>query len=443
MYNIVDLLKKKRLGEELSWEEIEFFIKNIKSGGIREAQIGAMLMAFQMSGLTDVEVELLMKAMLFSGERLSWPADWDKSLVSIQSTGTTGNKAKVILAPTLAACGIKCPILSARGVVNVGGILGKLVTVPGFTGAYTFDEIKKLLSDIGCCVVQQPQDVAPAEREVRDTASIIGAFHNNSIKAACLIARVTAMHLHADVIEIVCGPSESLKTREEGNDLVAKIRDLSRMMGVRCQVLLTHVNGPVGKMIGQSLEIQEAIWCLNGEGPPDLFELVCTIGGHALHVAGKADSYEKGQKMAAHAIKTGSAKKKFMDMLHAQGVSKQNVKDLFKHRKIESGLSPVLPVAHYFTHLSAEHTGFVHNLNLTTLNEIMHELVRRGTTNSACVGGIQLLVQVGSYLNRGEVWAKIHHHVKLDEDQTNKLNTAITLRLDPPLYDMTIDVKEQ
>ncbi|KAI0214742.1 hypothetical protein LSAT2_000131 [Lamellibrachia satsuma] len=86
---------------------------------------------------------------------------------------------------------------------------------------------------------------------------------------------------------------------------------------------------------------------------------------------------------------------------------------------------------------------FVHNLNLTTLNEVMHELVRRGTTNSACVGGIQLLVQVGSYLNRGEVWAKIHHHVKLDEVQTLKLNSAITLRLDPPLYDMKIDVTKQ
>ena len=460
---VTDLVIKKRKGGELTWEDMEYFIKGLDTGLVSKEQAGAMMIAFDLVGLSMLECESLMKAMMFSGQLLHWPGQWLDILASLQSTGSTGNKAKPIVASAMAAIGLKFPIMSARGTDVFAGINDKMSTIPGFDGKKSFQEVKDLLEQVGCCIVSQPQRIAPAETTVRDLAAKVGVSDNNAVKAACMMARVCALKLRAVVLEITCGPSESVKTSAQAEDLVKKLQTMATIMGVRCKVVLTHVDGPIGRMIGQTLSVAEAVRCLNGEGPADLHEVVCKIGGHVLQAMNRVDTAQNGEKLVAKVLQDGSAKKKFIAMLQAQGVDKATVKNLFKHRKDPNEIPQVLPTAQYFTHLTTSETGFVHMINTTICNQVMYELRKlaqeeiddendeaftsdennnESNGRSAGAGGIQLMVHVGTYLTRGDCWAKIHHNVRLTEDMVDDLKRAITLKLDPPLYDMAIDMKE-
>ncbi|ELU08361.1 hypothetical protein CAPTEDRAFT_138143 [Capitella teleta] len=352
-FAILDILEKKRDGKELTWEEMQTIVQAAQLGNVHAAQLGAFLMACHLRGLNEGEVENLMRAMMFSGRLMKWPSEWKQKIVSLQSTGSTGNKAKLILAPAMAACGVKFPILSARGYDAIGGILDKLRTIPGFSGIKSVKEIEQLLEDVGCCVVQQPSDIAPAEGVIRDMAAIAGTSDNDAFKEACMIARVAALKLHAIVIDIPYGAGEWVKTKEEAMSMAANLDRLRSILGIKIKVLVTAVDWPVGTMMGQSLEISEAMRCLSMCGPPDLHDLVIKLGGHLLHEAGVADTPEAGQQRVHRVIRDGKAKKMFEKMLKAQGVDKSDLKSLMKARKDPNNMSSVLPVANYFTHLSS------------------------------------------------------------------------------------------
>merc|ERR1711976_190770 len=278
----------------------------------------------------------------------------------------------------MAACGLKFPIMSARGYDAMGGILHKLGTIPGFNGKKSVKEIESLLAEVGCCVVQQPPDIAPAEGIIRDMAAVAGTSDNDAFKEACMIARVAALKLHATVIDIPYGPGEWVKSHQEALSMASNLEKLSGILGIKTKVLVTAVDWPVGSMIGQSLEIAEAIRCLNMVGPTDLHELVVKLGGHILHEAGVAENPEEGQKRVHRVIRDGHAKKKFSQMLKAQGVDKADLKSLLKARKDPDKLSSVLPCANYFTHLSSPDLseGYVHKIDMKCLNQVMFDLIK-------------------------------------------------------------------
>ncbi|XP_054056321.1 LOW QUALITY PROTEIN: thymidine phosphorylase [Rissa tridactyla] len=427
------LIRKKRDGERLEEEEIQSFVRGVTDGSAQQGQIGAMLMAIRLRGMDAGETLALTRAMAGSGRALAWPPAWRGRLVDKHSTGGVGDKVSLALAPALAACGCKVPMISGRGLGHTGGTLDKLEAIPGFRVTQSPEEMQSILERVGCCIVGQSEELAPADRVLYSLRDVTATVDSLPLITASILSKKATEQLSALVLDVKFGSAALYPTLESARELARSLVEVGEQLGIRTAAVLSRMDEPLGRCVGNSLEVLEALECLDGGGPPDLRELVTTLGGLLLWQCGLAGDAEQGRARLGVALDDGSALGAFEAMLGAQGVPPATA-----HR-LCTGTPPqrrqVLGQAQVCEELPAPGEGWVQAVEALPLARVLHELgagrARAGDPLNPQVGA-ELLVGTGEHLQEGQPWLRLHHEGALGAEGRRALQAALRLGPAPP-----------
>ncbi|XP_069657515.1 thymidine phosphorylase isoform X3 [Haliaeetus albicilla] len=427
------LIGKKRDGEQLEEEEIQSFVCGVTDGTAQQGQIGAMLMAIRLRGMDAVETLALTRAMAASGRSLAWPPAWQGLLVDKHSTGGVGDKVSLALAPALAACGCKVPMISGRGLGHTGGTLDKLEAIPGFCVSQSPEQMQSILERVGCCIVGQSEELVPADRVLYALRDVTATVDSLPLITASILSKKAAEQLSALVLDVKFGSAALYPTLESARELAQSLVAVGEQLGIRTAAVLSRMDQPLGRCVGNSLEVLEALECLEGGGPSDLRELVTTLGGLLLWQCGLAGAAEQGQERLGQALDDGSALRTFEAMLGAQGVPPATARHLCTGTPTQR--CQVLGQASVREELPAPQGGWVQQVEALPLAHVLHDLgagrARAGDPINPRVGA-ELLVAVGQRLREGEPWLRVHHDGVLGAGRRGALQAALRLAPGPP-----------
>jgi pyrimidine-nucleoside phosphorylase len=355
MIRAVDIIRKKRDGAALSADEIEIFVAGATSGAWPAYQASALLMAIVLRGMTGEETARLCAAMVYSGVKLDLSAI-PGIKVDKHSTGGVGDKTSLILAPLAAACGAVVPMMSGRGLGHTGGTLDKLQSIPGFRVDLELDEFKKVLADIGCAMIGQTAEVAPADKVLYALRDVTATVESIPLIASSIMSKKIAEGISALVMDVKCGLGAFMKERAQARQLAETIVSIGSGNGVRTRVLLTDMDEPLGFMVGNALEVIECIETLKGRGPVDLEDLSIELTAHMLELGGQAGSLTAAREKARSALSSGAGLDKFRQLIAAQGGDPRVIDDYKR-----------LPTATHSSVYRAERSGYVHELHAERL----------------------------------------------------------------------------
>lgn len=427
--SIPDLIRKKRDGGALSDEEIQTFIQAVTNKTVQESQIGAMLMAIWQRGMIDTEIKTLTREMMSSGEIMSWPEEWAGLVVDKHSTGGVGDKVSLVLAPALAACGCKVPMISGRGLAHTGGTLDKLESIPGFNIHQSAAQILEILGSVGCCIVGQTEMLVPADRvlyALRDATSTVNSL---PLITGSIISKKGAESLSALVLDVKFGRAALYKDLESAKQLAHLLVNVGNGLGMRTAAVLSCMDGTIGRCVGNSLEVIESLETLKGKGPADLMELVTTLGGVLLMMTGLVSNLSEGRRQISDAVIGGAALSKFQNMMEAQGVANEKAQSLCS---AHTDYYTVLRKSERQMELKTPADGVVVDVDGLVLAEILHKLGAGRSKPGEPVNhsvGAELLVSLGQRVTEGDAWLRLHYENPAPTpDQINRLQNALTLR---------------
>ena len=313
-----NIIIKKRDGGTLTKDEIEFFARGVADGRFADYQASALLMAIFWRGLTAQETAWLTDAMLHSGEVIDL-SDIPGTKVDKHSTGGVGDKVSLILAPLAAACGLKVPMMSGRGLGHTGGTLDKLEAIPGFRVMLNVAEFRAILEKVGTAMIGQTPQIVPADRKLYSLRDVTGTVECIPLICASIMSKKLAEGIDSLVLDVKFGRGAFMKSKEHALELARAMVAIGRVSGKPVRALLTAMNQPLGRAAGHTTEVIESIECLKDCGPADLMEVTYALTGHMLILGGVAkNEIEARQKMTA-AIASGAALEKFRQMCVAQG----------------------------------------------------------------------------------------------------------------------------
>ncbi|MCR5829972.1 MAG: pyrimidine-nucleoside phosphorylase [Lachnospiraceae bacterium] len=328
MYDIID---KKRLGLKLTKEEIAFFINGYTDGSIPDYQASAFLMAIAINGMDVEETTELTLLMAQSGEML------DLSVikgvhVDKHSSGGVGDKTTLIIGPMVAALGVPVAKMSGRGLGHTGGTIDKLESIPGFNTSLSKETFYNNVNSIGLAVAGQTANLAPADKKLYALRDVTATVSSIPLIAASIMSKKLAAGADVIVLDVKTGSGAFMKTVESAKELARRMVDIGNNAGRKTYAVITDMNDPLGKAVGNALEVMEAIEALNGKGDKKLMEVVYRLASYMVFGAGKAESIDKAREMLEETITSGKALKVFADFVKAQGGDDRYVYDpsLFK-----------------------------------------------------------------------------------------------------------------
>ncbi|CAH1798744.1 unnamed protein product [Owenia fusiformis] len=425
-----DLIVNVRDSVPLTQGEVEGFVDAVTNNGIQQAQIGAMLMAIRLNGLSADETIHLTRAMMQSGEVLQWPEEWtrQKRVVDKHSTGGVGDKVSVVLAPALAACGMKVPMISGRGLGFAHGTLDKLEAIPGFQISCSTVKMREILDEVGCCIVGQTETLVPADRILYAIRDVTGTVESVPLISSSIVSKKVAETLSALVLDVKCGKAAYMKTEKQARDLAESMVSSSCGVGVETVAILTRMDNPIGNYVGHSLEIIDAIETMQGNGPSDLVELVCTLGGHLLKNAGKVSTPMKGYQLIEETIANGSALEKFRLMMQAQEVDETTANSLCKK---DVDFFSIFRPSKLKTDVKADSEGYISSVDAFALANVINSLgagrAKAGDQINHSVG-LHLRKHIGERVEKGEVWLTVHHESPLSGDHLKTIRNTLELQ---------------
>ncbi len=314
----VDIIQKKRDGGVLSASEIEFLVSGAVSGKIPSYQVSAWLMAVFFRGMDAQETATLTQAMLNSGTRMelgSLPGPF----VDKHSTGGVGDKTSLILAPVAAACGIYDPMMSGRSLGHTGGTLDKLDSIPGYRSLLSAKDFLDVLGRVGFAMTGQSADIVPADKLLYALRDVTATVESIPLITASILSKKAAEGAHALVLDVKCGSGAFMKDQEDAQALAQALVSTWAAMGKPMAALVTDMGEPLGAMVGNFLEVEESMDCLEGRWPADLHYLTRRLGAWMIRAGGKAQSIEEGESLFDAAISSGAALEKFLENVEAQG----------------------------------------------------------------------------------------------------------------------------
>lgn len=315
---MVDIIAKKKYGQTLTKAEIEFVIDGYTNGRIPDYQMSAFLMAVYFQGMNSDESTNLAMAMRDSGEVLDL-SDIKGVKVDKHSTGGVGDKVSLVLAPLVAHLGAKLAKMSGRGLGHTGGTIDKLEAIPGFNVVLPLEKFKEQVNEIGCSIVGQSGDIAPADKLIYALRDVTATVDSMPLIASSIMSKKLASGADAIVLDVKVGSGAFMKTKEDAIELSKLMVEIGKKAGKKVTAILTSMDEPLGHKIGNSLEIYEAIETLEGKGPEDLTEVVSVITGHLLRDAKVVGTYEEGYKLAYKTLRNGEALNAFYTFVAAQG----------------------------------------------------------------------------------------------------------------------------
>ncbi len=404
----VDIIIKKRDKQELTSQEIDFFINGFTNGGIPDYQASAFAMAVMLNGMTSHETKDLTLAMAHSGQVLDLSNIVD-IVIDKHSSGGVGDKTSISVMPIVAACGLPVGKMSGRGLGFSGGTLDKLESIPGYRVDLTTDEFKQQLKEKGIVLTGQSLDLAPADGKMYALRDVTGTVPSTPLIASSIMCKKIAAGATAIVLDVKVGLGAFMETLEEARKLANLMVDIGHLAGRKTVALLSDMNQPLGAAVGNALETIEAIELLRGRAPKDYYEHCLHVTAHVLLIGQRVKDLEEGRAMAEKCIADGSALEKFRVLVQAQGGDVSYVDDITKFER-----------AKYVEVVNAPRSGFISQVHARIVGEASVALgagrARKSDLIDHAVGFI-IHKKVGDKVEAGEPLFEIHANdkSKLDE----------------------------
>jgi len=314
----VDVIQRKRDGRELTDDEISFFVSGYTRGAIPDYQASALAMAVFFKGMTPSETVALTRAMMETGEVLDL-SDLPGPKVDKHSTGGVGDKTSLILAPLAAACGVFVPMISGRGLGHTGGTLDKLESIPGFRVGLSLDEFRAALRKARLGLIGQTPEIAPADRKLYALRDVTSTVESRPLIAASIMSKKMAEGIDALVLDVKTGDGAFMQSFEDSKALAQAMVEIGRGMGKKVAALITDMDQPLGRAVGNALEIAESVETLKGRGPRDLEDLSVELAAWMLSLAGVTPSMEAARAKVRDALRSGAGLAKLREVIELQG----------------------------------------------------------------------------------------------------------------------------
>ncbi|MEN1759336.1 pyrimidine-nucleoside phosphorylase [Anoxynatronum sibiricum] len=396
---MLDLIFKKKNGDALSKEEIQFFVQGVTHDTIPDYQTAAFLMAVCFQGMTPQETSALTEAMMHSGDTIDL-SEIHGVKVDKHSTGGVGDKTTIALGPMVAACGIPVAKMSGRGLGHTGGTIDKLESFKGFQTALPISQFMNQVNEIKLAVAGQTANLAPADKKLYALRDVTGTVENVSLIASSVMSKKLASGADAIVLDVKTGSGAFMKTKEEAVNLARTMVEIGKHMGRKTVALVTDMDQPLGKSVGNILEVKEAIDVLKGQGPKDITELCIQLGAWMLVLGERAADLDEGKTAMQKSITSGSALESMRQFIASQGGDPRYVDDPSLFDAASHLIEVASPASGIVTHIDAEGIGRA-ALILGAGREQKDSLIDLAV-------GIVLNKKVGDEVALGESMATLH-----------------------------------
>ena len=417
------ILEKKRDGHALTRNEIDFLIAGYTKGEVPDYQMAAFAMAVFFRGMTDVEMTDLTRAMLYSGEVLDL-SELDGPKVDKHSTGGVGDKTSLILAPLVAACGAYVPMISGRALAHSGGTLDKLESIPGFRVGLSLDEFKATLRKHRVSFIGQTKEIAPADRKLYALRDVTATVPCIPLITASIMGKKLSEGLDALILDVKTGEGAFMQRYDDSIALAERMVAIGKDMGKRVAAVITDMNEPTGLMIGNSLEIEESIQALRGDGPKDLVDLSVELAAWMLLLSGLQPHLDAGRTKIREALASGAGLETFKRVIEAQGGDPRVCDD-----------TRLLPHAAKRREIRAEAGGYLSRAGCRALGEASMLLgAGRDRVADAVDPGVGIVLgrKVGDAVDRGDVLATLHYNDEARLDRAlARVDGAFVVSADP------------
>jgi pyrimidine-nucleoside phosphorylase len=355
-FRVIDLIRKKRDGGTLSAAEIGYLVEGCTRGNIPDYQMAAWLMAVVLRGMTREETAALTHSMLHSGEVLDLgflPA----RKVDKHSTGGVGDKTSLVLAPLVAAGGLYVPMISGRGLGHTGGTLDKLESIPGFRVGLAVPEFHRVLKACGCSMIGQTERIAPADRKLYALRDVTGTVESPYLICASIMSKKLAEGTDALVLDVKAGSGAFMKKEEDAVFLAELMVETGERMGKQMVALITDMDQPLGRTVGNALEVQECIEVLHGGGPADLRELCLDLAAWMFYLGGASKTVAQGKQLSEEIIASGKAFDRFRQMVELQGGDISVIDDPSRLPGTDHRVDVPSPKSGFVTAIACEQVG--------------------------------------------------------------------------------------
>jgi pyrimidine-nucleoside phosphorylase len=408
----IDVIAKKRDGGELSRAEIDFMVKGYTSNEVADYQMSALLMAIYVRGMSTRETIWLTEAMLFSGEVVDF-AGLGKPRVDKHSTGGVGDKTSLVLAPVVAAAGVLVPMISGRSLGHSGGTLDKLESIPGFRTNLSLAEFRAALKDIGVALIGQTSEIAPADRKLYALRDVTATVACPALMAASIMSKKMAEGISGLVLDVKVGSGAFLKTEPEATGLARLMIEIAGSLGKRAVALITDMNQPLGRTIGNSLEVIEALEALKGRGPDDFIELCRTLAAEMFVLAEEVEDSLSGRALYDKMIVSGRAMDKMIEIIVAQGGDPGVSEDY-----------TLFPTAGHTRPVQAAESGFLQSVDAEALGRASMVLGAGRERLDSPIDpsvGMRIEARIGDSVSKGATLATLHFN---DSARANEAATV-------------------
>jgi pyrimidine-nucleoside phosphorylase len=389
----VDLIRHKRDGGPLDASQIGFFVAGVTAGSLPDYQISALLMAILLRGMTAEETAWLTRAMIDSGVRVSYP-NISGVPVDKHSTGGVGDKTSMVLAPLAAAAGALVPMMSGRGLGHTGGTLDKLESIPGFRTALSLEELQRAISTIGCALIGQTADIAPADRKLYALRDVTGTVESIPLITASIMSKKIAEGIGGLVLDVKTGAGAFMKTLEQSRELARGLVNTGQAFGIRTEAVISRMDAPLGRAVGNASEIIESIETLKGHGPADLESLSVELAARMLMAAGLETQEAAAEARIRETLTSGAGVEMFRRIIENQGGDPRVIDDYAR-----------LPSAPDEQAVPATHGGYVSALHAENIGRASVALgggrARLDDVVDAGVG-IEIVAPLGAAVSAGE-----------------------------------------
>jgi len=421
---ILDIIRKKRDGGELSAAEIESVISGYTRGDFPDYQMSAFLMAALIRGMSRAELGTLTEAMLHSGQVLDLSA-LAGAKVDKHSTGGVGDKTSLVLAPLVAAGGVYVPMISGRGLGHTGGTLDKLEAIPGFNVNLTLEQFRATLGKVGCAMIGQTAEIAPADKKIYALRDVTATVESPYLICASIMSKKLAEGVDGLVLDVKVGSGAFMKQIQDAEFLASLMVETGKRMGKRMVALITDMDQPLGNYVGNALEVIECLDILEGKGALDLRELCLVEAGWMYFIAGRCRTVEEGRALAEKLVSNGVALQKFREMVRAQGGDERIVDDRKRLPQARSRVAVPAATSGFISAIDCERVG-VASLVLGGGREKKEDTVDPAV-------GLIVHKKIGESVSAGEPLCTVHYNsdARLAEAQ-EMITHAYTIVREPP-----------
>ena len=396
--DIKQIITKKRDHQSLTKQEIEYFVTNYTNGTITDYQAAALTMAIYLNGMNEEETVYLTLAMANSGDILDLSELG--TVVDKHSTGGIGDKVSLIIVPIISSLGIPVAKMSGRGLGYTGGTIDKLETIPGYQTNLTTKEFMENVKKVGACLIGQTLNLAPADKKLYSLRDAICTTESIPLISSSIMSKKIAAGASKIVLEVTCGSGAFMKDRKQATTLAQMMQKIGKMTNKQTVCVITNMEQPLGKAVGNSLEVLEATRFLKGTMQEDVKEVVLALGAYMIKLAGKGEDIEENKRKMLEQIKSGAAFSKYKQWIASQGGDISYLEDPAKWKK-----------ASYILPLIAKKTGYVTKLDAEKIGEIAMQLGAGRLKKEDAIKpevGIVLEKKIGEKVEKGEILAYIH-----------------------------------